>query len=89
MINRQNVQALLSASNLLEILPVKEACCQYLEQNMDEANSIGIHCFAETHACGDLQQKSKRYILDHFTAVSLQEEYLQLTVEKTDRISER
>lgn len=81
-INRQNVQALLSASNLLEILPVKEACCQYLEQNMDEANCIGIHCFAEAHACTELQQKSKHYALEHFTAVSLQEEYLQLTMEK-------
>ena len=81
-INRQNVQALLSASNLLEILPVKEACSQYLEQNMDEANSIGIHCFAEAHACADLERKSKRYILDHFTPVSLQEEYLQLSLEK-------
>ncbi|XP_052772645.1 kelch-like protein 3 [Mya arenaria] len=82
LINRQNVQALLSASNLLEILPVKEACGQYLEQNMDETNCIGIHCFAEAHACCELQQKSKDYILEHFTSVSLQEEYLQLNKEK-------
>ena len=81
-INRQNVQALLSASNLLEILPVKEACCSYLEQNMDETNCIGIHCFAEAHACTDLQKKSKQYILEHFIPVSLQEEYLQLTMDK-------
>ncbi|XP_045214051.2 kelch-like protein 3 [Mercenaria mercenaria] len=82
LINRQNVQALLSASNLLEILPVKEACGQYLEQNMDETNSIGIHCFAEAHACIELQQKSKKFILKHFTSVCLQEEYLQLTKDK-------
>lgn len=82
LINRQNVQALLSASNLLEILPVKEACSQYLEQNMDETNSIGIHCFAEAHSCTELQQKSKKFILKHFPSVSLQEEYLQLTKDK-------
>ncbi|XP_060581169.1 kelch-like protein 3 [Ruditapes philippinarum] len=82
LINRQNVQALLSASNLLEILPVKEACGQYLEHNMDETNSIGIHCFAEAHACIELQQTSKKYILRHFKSVCLQEEYLQLTKDK-------
>ncbi|KAL4239391.1 hypothetical protein ACF0H5_000208 [Mactra antiquata] len=82
LINRQNVQALLSAANLLEILPVKEACGEYLEQNMDEANCIGIHCFAETHACTELQKKSKTFILKNFPSVSLQEEYLQLTKDK-------
>ena len=81
-INRQNVQSLLSASNLLEILPVKEACGQYLDQNMDETNAIGIHCFAEAHACTELQQKSKSYIIQNFLAVSLQEEFLLLQAEK-------
>ena len=82
MINKQNVQALLSASNLLEILPVKEACGQYLEHNMDVTNCIGIHCFAEAHACIELQQKSKDYILQHYSNVSLHEEYLQLSRDK-------
>lgn len=81
-INRHNVQALLSASNLLEIIPVKEACCQYLEQNMDESNSIGIHCFAEAHACMELQEKSKSHILQNFASVSLQDEFLQLPSDK-------
>ena len=78
-ITRQNVQSLLSAANLLEIIPVKEACCLYLEQNMDELNCVGIHCFAELHACSELQQKSKDFILHHFKAVWPQEEFLQLT----------
>ena len=81
-INRQNVQALLSASNLLEILPVKEACCQFLEQNMDETNCIGIHCFAEAHACTELQQRSKKYTLKNYTTVNLQDEFLQLPKDK-------
>lgn len=81
-INKENVQCLLSASNLLEILPVKEACGQYLEQHMDDTNCIGIHCFAEAHACHELQKKSKDYTLKHFCSVSLQEEYLQLSKDK-------
>ncbi|XP_076072737.1 kelch-like protein 24 [Mytilus galloprovincialis] len=78
-ITRQNVQSLLSAANLLEIIPVKEACCLYLEKNMDELNCVGIHCFAELHACSELQQKSKVYILHHFQSVWQHEEFLELT----------
>ncbi|KAL3876219.1 hypothetical protein ACJMK2_034089 [Sinanodonta woodiana] len=81
-INRQNVQSLLSAANLLEILPVKEACGQYLEQNMDDSNCIGIHCFAETHACTELQQQSKEFILNNFTSVSQSEEFLHVSAAK-------
>ncbi|KAK3091829.1 hypothetical protein FSP39_022975 [Pinctada imbricata] len=81
-ISRQNVQSLLSASNLLEILSVKNACCHYLEQNMDETNCVGIHCFAEVHACEDLQHKSKDYILQNFTSVCQQEEFQGLTQSK-------
>ena len=77
-ITRQNVQSLLSAANLLEIIPVKEACCLYLEQNMDELNCVGIHCFAELHSCSELQQKSKDFILHHFQSVWPQDEFLQL-----------
>ncbi|XP_063443616.1 kelch-like protein diablo [Mytilus trossulus] len=78
-ITRQNVQSLLSAANLLEIIPVKEACCLYLEKNMDELNCVGIHCFAELHSCSELQQKSKVYILHHFQSVWQHEEFLELT----------
>lgn len=78
-ITRQNVQSLLSAANLLEIIPVKEACCLYLEQNMEVLNCVGIHCFAELHACSELQQKSKAFILHHFKLVWPEEEFLQLT----------
>ena len=57
-ITKTNVQSLLSAANLLEVLPVRDACCQFMERNMDESNCLGIHCFAEAHACDDLQRKA-------------------------------
>ena len=59
LITKTNVQSLLSAANLLEILPVRDACCHFMDKNMDETNCIGIHCFAEALCCTDLQQKAK------------------------------
>lgn len=62
-ITRSNVQSLLSAANLLQILPVRDAACLFLERHMDSSNCVGIHCFAETHACTDLQHKALQYTL--------------------------
>ena len=31
-ITKHNVQSMLSAANLLEILPVRDACCQFLDK---------------------------------------------------------
>ena len=41
-ISKENVQSLLSAANLLEILPVRDACCQFLDRHMDESNCLGM-----------------------------------------------
>ncbi|XP_059834926.1 kelch-like protein 20 isoform X3 [Hypanus sabinus] len=85
-ISGSNVQGLLAAANLLDIGPVREACCQFLERQMDETNCVGIHCFAEAHSCDELQAKSLAYILHHFCAVRTQEEFLALSAEKLAQI---
>ncbi len=78
LITKENVQSLLSAANLLEVLPVRDACCEFMQRNMDASNCLGIHCFAEAHACTDLQENAKRYTLGHFPDVCQQEEFLKL-----------
>jgi len=81
-IDKHNVQNLLSAANLLEVLPVRDACCQFLDKHMDETNCLGIHCFAEAHACTDLRNKAKSYVLKHFQGIVDQEEFLTITEAK-------
>ncbi|KAK9502604.1 hypothetical protein O3M35_011343 [Rhynocoris fuscipes] len=82
LITRSNVQSLLSAANLLQVLPVKEAACRFLENHMDATNCLGIHCFAETHDCPDLQEKAKDFALQNFWEVFHQEEFLKLSASK-------
>ena len=69
-------QSLLAAANLLEILPVRDACCQYLAKHMDENNSLGIECFAEMHACSELQLKAKKFSLKKFQEIVNGEEFV-------------
>ncbi|KAL1457879.1 hypothetical protein WDU94_008061 [Cyamophila willieti] len=81
-ITRSNCQSLLSAANLLQMLPVKAAACTFLQQHMDASNCLGIHCFAEQHACTDLQNEAKDFVLANFSAVCVNEEFLSLPAPK-------
>ncbi|KAJ8413706.1 hypothetical protein AAFF_G00082130 [Aldrovandia affinis] len=85
-ISKANVQALLAAANLLDIMAVREACCRFMERQMDEINCVGIHCFAEAHSCRELERQSMEYILQHFSTVCRQEEFLSLCADKLTEI---
>ncbi|XP_056263451.1 kelch-like protein 2 isoform X2 [Pseudoliparis swirei] len=85
-ISNANVQALLAAANLLDVMAVQEACCRFMERQMDEINCVGIHCFAEAHSCKVLEKQSMDYIHEHFSAVSQQDEFLSLCVDKLAEI---
>lgn len=71
-ISKANVQALLAAANLLDVMAVREACCRFMERQMDEINCVGIHCFAEAHSCKELERRSMEYIQQHFSTVCKQ-----------------
>lgn len=77
-----NVQALLTAANLLMMQPVRDACSSFFERFLDETNAIGIHCFAELHGTQELTRKAKRFILKKFSHVSQQDEWLNLPAQK-------
>ncbi|XP_071963391.1 kelch-like protein 24 isoform X2 [Antedon mediterranea] len=82
MITKTNVQSLLSAANLLGVLAVRDACCRFMQRHMDATNCLGIHCFAEAHACTPLQELSKTFVLKHFNHVSTTEDFFNLPCSK-------
>ncbi|TSK77144.1 Kelch-like protein 20 [Bagarius yarrelli] len=85
-ISKANVQALLAAANLLDVMAVREACCRFMERQMDEINCVGIHCFAEAHSCKELERHSMEYIQQHFSTVCKQEEFNSLCADKLTEI---
>ncbi|XP_078467222.1 kelch-like protein 24 isoform X1 [Lampetra fluviatilis] len=79
---RANVQALLAAADLLDVPPVRQACARFLQSQLDVSNCLGMHCFAEAHACPELQRASLDFALQHFASVWQQEEFGALTSDK-------
>lgn len=50
----EEVPALLAASNYLEVLPVKEACCAYLRSQLSLESVAETLALAAAHDCADL-----------------------------------
>lgn len=62
---------LLPAATMFQVPYVVDACCAFLERQLDPTNAIGISSFAEQHGCESLKQKANQFIERNFTQVSL------------------
>jgi len=65
-VNEDNVQVLLTAANLLQLTDVRDACCDFLQTQLDASNCLGIREFADLHACVELLNYAETYIEQHF-----------------------
>ena len=57
---------------------VKQACCAFLEKQLDYTNCLGIKIFAEQHSCDILLTAAESYSLRHFEEVVDCEEFKSL-----------
>lgn len=60
---------LLPAATMFQVPYVVDACCAFLERQLDPTNAIGISNFAEQHGCESLKQKANQFIERNFTQV--------------------
>uniref|UniRef100_UPI00358FEA1D kelch-like protein 12 n=1 Tax=Myxine glutinosa TaxID=7769 RepID=UPI00358FEA1D len=82
----ENVQELLPAACLLQLKGVKQACCEFLESQLDPSNCLGIREFAEAHNCLDLQQGAELFSLKFFPEVVQHEEFRLLGKSEVEKL---
>ncbi|XP_069797514.1 kelch-like protein 12 isoform X3 [Narcine bancroftii] len=82
----ENVQELLPAACLLQLKGVKQACCEFLESQLDPSNCLGIQEFAETHSCVDLMQAAEVFSQKNFPEVVQHEEFMLLNKEEVEKL---
>ena len=63
---------------------VKNACCAFLEKQLDSSNCLGIKLFAEQHSCQELFDAADMFGLKHFEEVVIQEEFLSLPLHQVE-----
>ncbi|XP_050399946.1 kelch-like ECH-associated protein 1 [Patella vulgata] len=78
-INELNVCFLLPAATMFQMTHVVEACCLFLERQLDPSNCIGISNFASEHGCLELETKARTFIHKNFCEVIKCEEFLMLS----------
>ena len=78
-INEDNAQSLLAASNFLQMLHAREACCQFLKERLDTVNCLDVADFAEFQSCDDLLEAALTYSRHHFSEVSCSDRFVQIS----------
>lgn len=78
-ISEANVRILLTAATRLEVMEVRDGCVQFLNEQLDTSNCLGIRSFGDKHSCEKLVKTCDGYVVDHFTDVLLSQEFLTLS----------
>uniref|UniRef100_A0A8B9PLU0 Heterogeneous nuclear ribonucleoprotein A0 n=1 Tax=Apteryx owenii TaxID=8824 RepID=A0A8B9PLU0_APTOW len=69
-VTEENVQVLLPAASLLQLMDVRKNCCDFLQSQLHPTNCLGIRAFADVHACTELLQQANAYADKNTPAVS-------------------
>ncbi|XP_062397025.1 kelch-like protein 21 [Sardina pilchardus] len=77
-VTQDNVDLLLKTADLFQFPSVKEACCAFLEQNLDVSNCLEIQDFAEAYACRDLATSARRFILKNIVELAKAKDFERL-----------
>ncbi|XP_069769977.1 kelch-like protein 7 [Narcine bancroftii] len=85
-VNSNNVQSLLDAANQYQIEPVKKMCVEFLKEQIDASNCLGISVLAECLDCPELKTSADGFIHQHFTEVYKTDEFLQLDVKRVTHL---
>ncbi|TGZ57109.1 hypothetical protein CRM22_010006 [Opisthorchis felineus] len=82
-----NVQALLPAANLLQLIIVRNVCCKFLQSKLHPSNCLGFLRFADLHNCPDLSKVCRQFAEKHYLEVVKDgAEFLTLTSEELETI---
>ncbi|XP_066268237.1 kelch-like protein 12 isoform X4 [Branchiostoma lanceolatum] len=74
-----NVQDLLAAADMLQLIEVKKCCIELLLRVINISNCLGMKCLGERYMCSSLVNTALQVIKSRFAAVAGGEEFLQLS----------
>ncbi|XP_068706950.1 kelch-like protein diablo [Montipora capricornis] len=77
-ITDSTVQNLFLAADLLQFKWAKDSCVQFIMQQIDIANCLGVRALAERHSCKAMYEAATRYIMENFTKVTKTEDFQTL-----------
>ena len=85
-VNENNVDDLLSTSDLFQMKEITNVCCQFLKEQLHPSNCLGIAAIAGGFSCEELSGEAHKYAVKHFTQVIKCDEFKDLPLEAVKRL---
>ena len=85
-IDEENVQYLLPAACILQLSWVRDACCEFMKNQLCSTNCLGVRAFADAHACLELKDAADMFAQQHYLEVLEGEEFLSLNQEELSQL---
>ncbi|XP_018325895.1 kelch-like protein 10 isoform X2 [Agrilus planipennis] len=85
-VNNDNVEYLLRFADQYEILGVVRLCCQFVLDQLQPTNCLGILRFAKHYFCKELEERGRLYVRHHF--MDLLKESVELATLQLDELLE-
>jgi kelch-like protein 10 len=83
----QNVGQLLPIADQYELLGVVQQCCQYLFEELQPENCLGILKFARHYFCHDLEERGRKYVCHNFKKILQQSsEFKDMSAEELESV---
>lgn len=77
-ITSKNVVDILEVADFLQFREIVHSCADILQQQLAIFNAISILNLAEAHLCQALADSARKYILDNFFSIILDDDFLQV-----------
>ena len=81
-------QGLLVTASMVGLPLIVQACENFMAKHVSPANCLGLEVFARLHELNDLSTIANNFSMNHFTAVSKEEEFLGISVEAIENFVE-
>ena len=83
-ITEHSAQGILATASLLGLPDIVAACERFMGKHLNAANCLGIAEFARLHHLEALSPSADKYSFKHFSKVSIEDEFLSISVEKVE-----
>ena len=85
-ITPQTAQDLLVTADKFGLSNIAQFCAKYMGEQLCPSNCLGLREFAFQQNLTELYEKASSYVIQNFTAVSKEEEFIQLPLEKVKKL---
>jgi hypothetical protein len=85
-INDDNVESLLNAASVFQVIEIVNVCCEFLKEQLHPSNCLGIAAVADRFSCEELLDEANKFTVKNFNQIVKFEEFKNLTLDEVKNL---